>query len=174
MERILNMDDDNWNEKQNAIDELFEKVLEGIKSFPPKAFGAYDENDDQMSVVFAPLPDFATRVEAATEKYLKNVIKREKDEFAGKETLKHDPKPIFMDLIKAQKNNAMDEDYVPKLVYPLTNHVKHGAGRMVEEWQLASDTGTRHIMTREATREIAAAMTEADSSRLYIKGPKGA
>ena len=91
MERILNMDDDYWNEKQNAIDELFEKVLDGIKSVPPKAFGVYDGDDDQMSVVLARLTDFATRVEAATEKYLKNVIKREKDEFAGKETLNHDP-----------------------------------------------------------------------------------
>jgi small subunit ribosomal protein S29 len=174
MERILNMDNDNWDEKQNAIDELYEKVLEGIKSVPPKAFGVYAEEDDQMSVVLARLPDFAKRVEAAIEKYLKNVLQKEKDTCAGNEIQKNDPKPIFMDLLKAQNNNAVGEDGVPKLVYPLTNHKNHGPGRMVEEWQLAADIDTRRIMIREATRDVAAAMTEADSSRVYVKGPKGA
>lgn len=174
MERILNIDDEKWDEKQDAIDDLYEMVLEKITTVDPKAFGVYEDNDDQMSVVLARMPGFANRVEAAIERYLKDVVQKEKDAFDGKDSPKEEAKPIFMDLLKAQKNSDLDDEGVPKLVYPLTNHKNHNSGRMVEEWQLAANQDTRRIMIRESTKQIAAAMTENDSGKILVKGPKGA
>ena len=180
METILAIND--WNAKQDAIDDLFEQVHDAVKN-------GGEDKDDYLSVVLASQPTFAKLVEKALEDYLRKVVKDEKmsvgqteeESVPQEETIVADEEavPMFMDLMKA-KDSALDDDGVPKLVYPLKKHPHDGAGRMIEEWELSANQKTRRIMSRQCIREIARALDETQGedskqgSRVFVTGRKGA
>ncbi len=171
MEKILSMKD--WNEKQGAIDDLFEKVYDAVKN-------SDKDKEGYMSVVLGHQPDFAELVEKAMTEYLKKVVdderiafkksKTEDDDSSIEEEISdEDAVPVFMEL------GAAEEGVVPKILIPLKPHPKDGPGRMVEEWELSANQKTRRIMCRQSIREIAKALTEEQgSARVYVNGRKGA
>ena len=181
MERILSMTD--WDEKQNAIDDLFEHVHAAVKNS--------DSTDDYLSVVLGSQPTFPKLVERALEDYLRTVVGDEKMAFnqKDKDGEDNDEKvnvnsdkeavPIFMDLMEA-KGSSLDEAGVPKLIYPLKSHPHDGPGRMIEEWELSANEKTKRIMGRQCISDIARALNENDKedskegSRVFVTGRRGA
>lgn len=168
---ILEMKD--WDEKQAAIDELFEEVVDALKSD-----GIKDKDDDLIKVVIGSQPKFPQLVEKALEEYLQSVVRNEKQSVNGEQesgnTTSEVSTPIFMDFMKVP-GSSLDKDGVPKLLYPLKSHAKHGPGRMVEEWELAANEKTRRIMHRECISKIAKAMTDSTTgcARVVVTGNKG-
>lgn len=180
VEMIFAMND--WNEKQDAIDDLFEQVHDAVKK-------TSDDGNDYISVVLGSQPNFPKMVEQALEDYLGSVRSDEKaifdksqdgkDSKDEKDIVDSDSNPdesavpIFMDLIKAE-GSSLDSEGVPKLIYPLKKHRNDGAGRMLEEWELSANDKTRRIMIRQCTREIGRALNDSSSSRVFVTGIKGA
>lgn len=170
VQSILDMKD--WDEKQTAIDELFEEVVDALKSDSIK-----DKNGDLIKVVIGSQPKFPQMVEKALEEYLQSVVKNEKQSVSQEQESHNNAEivtPIFMDLMKVP-GSSLDKDGVPKLLYPLKPHAKHGPGRMIEEWELAANDKTRRIMHRECVREIAKAITDSNlgGARVIVTGTKG-
>lgn len=176
VEKILAMED--WDAKQEAIDDLFEQVQEELKK--PDSNG-----DDYISVVLGSQPNFPTLVEKALEQYLRKVVRDEKASFKddGGGTEELSPKeenadgdenavPMFMDLMKV-KDSGLDDKGVPTLLYPLSPHHRDGPGRMLEEWELAANQKTRRIMIRQCTRDIAKALDQLNGSRVFVTGRRG-
>lgn len=185
MEKILSLTD--WNEKQDAIDDLFEQVHEAVKKSDPK--------DDYLGMVLASQPTFPKLAEQALEEFLRKVAVDEKFEFekmteGGDKKNSEDkneddafgsePVPIFLDLMKVQ-GAKMDDGGVPELLRPLKPHPYDGTGRMIEEWELSANEKTRRIMGRECIREIAELLSRNEgedskegAARVYVKGRKGA
>jgi len=182
VERILNMVD--REEKQQAVDDLFDQVYEAIK---------HNENLD----VIMNMPQYPELVERALEHYLRSVVKNEKVSWdliqkkgnadGNKETKESesssfvvtqdkDALPVFMDLLKVE-GSTLDKDGVPTLVRPLKPHARDGPGRMIEEWDLAAHQDTRRIMMRSCMRAIARNLTENLeknlSSRIVVTGRRG-
>mmetsp|Transcript_122 Transcript_122/g.234 ORF Transcript_122/g.234 Transcript_122/m.234 type:complete len:735 (-) Transcript_122:220-2424(-) len=187
MEKILAME--NWVEKQDAIDDLFEHVSDAVKKPDTKS------DDDYMSVAIASMPNFPKLVERALEEYLRKVVKNEKlslksdvaeseastegegedrDELLLPSTSDGEAVPVFMDLLKAEGATVKQGSVVPKILNPLKAHHKDGPGRMVEEWELAANDRTRRIMCRESIREIASVLHQNEDSRVFVTGQKGA
>lgn len=184
VEKILAMKD--WNEKQDAIDDLFEQVHDGIKK-------RGDKGDDYISVVLGSQPTFPRMVEQALEKYLRTVVRDEKESFNivrdEKESSEENKDgndedaddsnpdksavPVFMDLMKS-KGASLDSEGVPKSIHPLKKHPNDGPGRMLEEWELSANVKTRRIMIRQCTRDIARVLNEGNGSRVFVTGRKGA
>jgi len=177
VEKIFAMSD--WNEKQDAIDDLFEQVHDALKK-------TSDDGDDYISVVLGSQPTFPKLVEHALEDYLRSVRSNEKATFEETKDQKENDDdddddshpeesgvPIFMDLMKAE-GSALDSEGVPKLIHPLKKHPNDGAGRMLEEWELSANEKTRRIMIRQCTREIGLTLNETNGSRVFVTGRKGA
>jgi len=172
VEKILATKD--WNEKQDAIDDLFEQVHDGIKK-------RGDGDDDYISVVLGSQPTFPRMVEQALEKYLRSVVRDEKESFDenkdGNDEDDSNPDesavPVFMDLMKS-KGASLDSEGVPKAINPLKKHPNDGVGRMLEEWELSANDKTRRIMIRQCTRDIARVLNEGNGSRVFVTGRKGA
>ncbi len=173
MDKILSMED--WNEKQEAIDDLFEKVYDAVKN-------SDKDKEGYVSVVLGHQPDFAELVEKAMTEYLKKVVddertafkksKTESDSEDTEEVSDEDAVPVFMELGATAEAG---EGVVPKILIPLRPHAKDGPGRMVEEWELSANQKTRRIMCRQSIREIAKALTEEQGgARVYVNGRKGA
>jgi hypothetical protein len=78
--------------------------------------------------------------------------------------------PIFMDLYN-EEDGA--EAIVPKILHPLKPHARDGPGRMVEEWELSAHKETKRILLRQCTRQIARALEDNTSSRVYVHGRNG-
>ena len=167
MERILSLED--WNAKQDAIDKLFEDVHDALKK---------SSGDDYVSVVLGNQKNFPILVEKALEQYLQKVVEDEKLSFEGKKAendgvdADESAVPIFMDLNQAE-GAVIDENGVPKSMYPIKSHKNDGPGRMLEEWELSANEKTKRIMIRQSTRDIAKELKKCDGSRVIVSGRQG-
>ena len=142
-----------WEEKQDAIDELFENTEFEIK-------------DEEQ--VLGKHPKFGNWVEKALEEYLEAVQKEDGDEPA-----EVDPDeaavPVFVDL----HDEDSEEESIPKIVFPISSHKENGAGRMLEEWELAAHETAKRVMLRQSTRQIAKTLHENTVSRVFVSGAQG-
>lgn len=201
VKEILAMED--WDEKQNAIDDLFEKIYTAVryenkpeelkKSQKNTSAGLLkgmsgEEYKEYVGVVLGSQPNFPKLVQSALENYLKNVVKEEKLKAESASSKSSDEEtttttttpnePIFMDILKAP-NSTVDDVDVPKLLAPIKPHANDGPGRMLEEWELSAKRDTKRIMCRECITDIAKSMVEtqgADSekgSRIFVTGREG-
>ena len=161
-----------WEEKQDAVDELFESVEEELRN-----------SDSGRMSVLAAQPKFGDWVEASLERYLKNVAAKAGEGESGGEDAESSPvedanaTPVFMDVLEKGEDGS---EGTPRLVRPLQSHHKEGTGRMVEEWDLAANKATKRIMVRQCVRDIAQILEEAGKEgsdnvprRVYVKGNAG-
>ena len=163
-----------WQEKQDAVDSLFESVEFQLR---------------EKEEVLSGHPLFSQWVESALETYLRGISKKEKElgssDSDGREgsscddgnqrshpSLEEDQvaSPVFMD---CYDNKDPSDQVVPQILAPLKPHPRDGPGRMVEEWELSAHDSTRRIMLRESTRKIARVLEESPSSRVFVSGRKG-
>lgn len=157
-----------WEEKQDAIDELFESVEFELKA-KEEVLGLH--------------PTFGLWVETAMEEYLKSLNPEDTDDAEEegepveevKDAEDKEALPIFMDLYDKSDIPEGDEvaPTVPRIVHPLMPHPKGGEGRMVEEWELAAHDETRRIMLRQCTRQIARIIEQNEAFRVYVDGKRG-
>ena len=179
---ILRMSD--WNEKQDAIDILFEQVEFTLRDSEP---------------ILGKQPQFGMWVEKALEAYLRSIQKKIRDESRGDASAKTsagttvvDPKPevslneevglkdelalpIFIDCYNAAIGDKEDNP-VPKILVPMKGSVplRPMIGRMVEEWELSAHKTTKRIMLRQSTRQIAQAIVKSESAtRILVHGTRG-
>jgi len=186
MKNVLSLT--NWDDKQDAIDDLFEEVHDAVRYGKDGKNNSIDEMSDDggyMSIVLGSQPDFPKLVERALEEYLRNVSKDEKNKSLSNQSeeisdAEKEAEPVFIDILKA-KDSKLDKDGVPKLLFPLKNHAKDGPGRMTEEWELAAKEDTKRIMCRQCITDIAEEMvktqgedSEIGGSRVFVSGRKGA
>lgn len=172
--RILNLP--SWQEKQDAVDELFESVEFELRDAEPVLQGH---------------PKFGLWVERALESYLKGIAKRDhgsrslSTDAPSSEAEVSEPAvasaypsseedqnsvPMFMD---CYSSDDADEQMVPNILTPLKPHHNMGPGRMVEEWELSAHSTTKRIMLRQSTREIARALQESECARVFVSGRRG-
>lgn len=146
-----------WQEKQDAVDELFESVEEQLRT---------------QEEILGLHPDFGKWVEKALEKYLTKVkygdVKVDADK-TETESRDADAEPIFMDCYNKDDGESM----VPSILLPLAPHPRDGPGRMVEEWELAAHKTTKRILMRQSTRKVAETLMQQESSRIFVCGRKG-
>lgn len=154
LDKILKLND--WERKQNAVDELFESIDEELR------------NQEEILGLH---PEFGKWVERALEKYLTKVKYGEvKDSTSNKEeVMDANAEPVFMDCYNPEEG----DNVVPSILSPLAPHPKDGPGRMVEEWQLAAHKSTKRIMIRSCTRKIAETLQKNDASRILVSGRRG-
>ncbi|KAL7468051.1 hypothetical protein ACHAXS_008274, partial [Conticribra weissflogii] len=203
--RILEMT--SWQEKQEKVDELFEGIEEKVREREPilgklPDFGDLVEKglEDVLEMVQTRMRgkgerqrEQAVRKGERAEEHIKaNNTKQElpdREQIVDVMDVHREPiVPIFMDLAAAAKQQRKtlaefftrsNEAGVPNLVYPLNIHHNEGAGRMVEEWELAANKETKRIMMREAMKDVAQKIVDAtDSSdkgaaRVMIVGKRG-
>lgn len=196
MEKILSLD--SWEEKQDAIDDLFESIHDDIR-YKENSNGDSEEEDahEYITTVLGSQGDFPELVQRALEEYLKVVVKNEKEQsnvLGGEHSKEEDSKegggkkasniaatdiiePIFMDIMKAE-GSTLNENDIPKLIQPIKPHPKDGSGRMLEEWELSAKEDTKRIMCRECISKIAQLVGEGEDpevgSRVYVTGRQGA
>ena len=179
-----------WEDKQDAIDELYESVEAQLK-----------EQED----IFGRNPNFGTWVETALEQYLRSVdaenqkgkqdTAKDMSDIGGKPIEGYgqvdenaadvsnaaeeedaavmddeNAEPIFMDLFDKEDGPGL---IVPKILHPLRPHAHDGPGRMVEEWELSAHKETKRILLRQCTRQIAQALNDNTTSRVYVHGRNG-
>lgn len=150
MRRIATSTTLTWDEKQDAVDELYETMPEKVRKVEP---------------VLGKQPDFEEKKKEDDKK--KEVAKKEEVEAVV---------PLFIDLLAAKNSNPSDDEEdnffygetddhgVPNLVYPLKSHGPDDTthvGRMTEEWDLAAHKKTKRILIRGATKEVAEALADA-------------
>jgi len=159
-----------WQDKQDAVDELFESVEFQLKD-QEKILGRH--------------PKFGDWVERALEDYLRSVKHESsatKESVTDKEaegdisnnfpSKEQDEKalPIFCDLYDKEGPDAV----VPKILHPLKPHAKDGPGRMIEEWEIIAHKETKRMMLRQSTRKIAQVLSDdSKPSRVYVTGKRG-
>lgn len=142
-----------WDEKQDAVDELFESLEVELK---------------EKEEILGKHPDFGDWVERSLQKYLSTFNKdgsQSKEESRAEEMA-----PLFMDCFSP---NDEPDQLVPSILSPLKPHPNDGPGRMVEEWELAANTKTKRILIREPTKTIAKVLEGNDASRIYVYGRRG-
>lgn len=150
-----------WEEKQNAVDELFESIEFTLK---------------KKELVLGCHPKFPMWVEQAIEEYLESVQRPEsEDDIVEKTQEERDEEalPIFMELFDRSDIEGDSAPTVPKILHPLQPHPKDGDGRMVEEWEISAHDEARRIMLRQSTREVARILCQNTSPRVYVNGAKG-
>ena len=150
-----------WEEKQDAVDELFESIEFTLK---------------KKEVVLGRHPLFPMWVEQALEEYLESVQKPDsEDDFMEKteDAMDEEALPIFMELFDPSDVEGGSTPAVPKILHPLQPHPKDGDGRMVEEWEISAHDEARRIMLRQSTRQIARVLCQNTSSRVYVHGDRG-
>ena len=155
VERIVKLK--SWQDKQDAVDELFESIEEQIK------------NEEEILGLH---PHFPSWIVKAVEAYLTKVQSGELKPStmkvdAGAKAV--DVDPIFIDCYDPTEPDEM----VPSILSPLKPHPRDGPGRMVEEWQLAAHKKTKRILVRAATRTIAKTLEEKEASRIFVHGRRG-
>ncbi|CAB9504420.1 Mitochondrial ribosomal death-associated protein 3 [Seminavis robusta] len=154
-----------WQEKQDAVDALFESVEHQLRV---------------KESILSGHPQFGRWVERALESYLKTFKKEtptelassdgaesadEKDEASDEKAV-----PVFMDCYSAKDP---EDQMVPSILMPLKPHPHDGPGRMVEEWELSAHSKSKRIMLRQSTRDIARALQESESARVLVTGRRG-
>jgi hypothetical protein len=166
----------NWEEKQDAVDALFEDIELELK---------------EKEEILGKHPKLGTWVERALEEYLRGVQKAQEDQqmnptsvtaetetkadAANTETFPTSEQdesavPVFLDCYSP---DDPEDQVVPSILSPLEPHQHGSAGRMVEEWELAAHKGSKRIMMRQCTRHIARALEESTQARIYVHGRKG-
>lgn len=150
IDRILKLS--TWEQKQEAVDELFETVEESLR------------NQEEILGLH---PQFGTWVSTSLEEYLTKVQSGELKN--GSNNSDGTAEPVFMDCFDS---NEPDE-IVPSILSPLKPHPREGPGRMVEEWQLAANKKTKRILVRASTKQIAETLEKNDVSRILVHGRKG-
>jgi len=150
IEGILNITD--MNDKQDAVDMLFENIEEELK---------------QKEKILGKHPQFSKWVERALETYLQSVKNAGSTQISGDDAT--DSKPVFMDCFDGSDGDSM----VPSILNPLKPHSQDGTGRMVEEWELSAHKKTKRILIRESAIAIAEALENNESSRIFVHGRKG-
>lgn len=161
---------ESWQEKQDAVDKLFEDVEFALK---------------EQEQILAKHPNFGEWVERALEEYLRNVKPKDDEEESKSEekdgsetvvdtntfpTTEEDAEalPVFVDLYDGT------DEVVPKILHPLKPHARDGPGRMVEEWELSAHNGTKRILLRQCTRQVARALdSDSNAVRVYVTGHRG-
>ncbi|KAG7368608.1 mitochondrial ribosomal death-associated protein 3 [Nitzschia inconspicua] len=149
VEAIMKLSD--WDQKQDAVDELFESVLEELKV-----------KED----ILGKHPEFPKWVERGLEDFLRQVNKGVDATQVGEETAV----PVFMDCYNAEEGESV---VVPKILNPLQPHKHEGPGRMVEEWEMAAHKKTKRILIRGCTQSIAKILESNTASRILVHGRKG-
>ena len=140
-----------WQDKQDAVDELFESVEEQLK------------NEEEILGLH---PHFPSWIVKAVEAYLTKVQSGDLKPSIAKES---EVEPVFMDCY----DQIEPDEMVPSILSPLKPHPREGPGRMVEEWQLAAHKKTKRILVRAATRTIAKTLEEKEASRIFVHGRRG-
>lgn len=146
-----------WEEKQDAVDELFESIEFSLKA---------------SEEILGRHPSFGLWAEKAIEEYLEKVQAQE-SENGEVELTEEQIVPIFMDLFDENDVEGDSIPAVPKIVHPLQPHPKHRHGRMVEEWEIAAHDRTKRIMLRHSTQQIARVLDQNEPFRVCIQGNKG-
>jgi len=162
-----------WEEKQDAVDELFESVEFQLK---------------EEEEVLGRQHNFGALVEKAVQDHLESLQKDETTQQSENDdaTQSSPPPPSsdeekevlppFMDLYNKKdipEGEAVGP-VVPKILHPLKpNERSHGVGRMVEEWELSAHDETKRIMLRESTQKIARIIDNNVSSRILLNGDTG-
>lgn len=149
VETIMSLSD--WDQKQDAVDELFERVQEELKV-----------KEDILGMH----PEFGKWVERGLEEYLRTVNKGTDAEGGENET----SVPVFMDCYDETDGNSV---VVPSILRPLQPHRHGGPGRMVEEWEMAAHKKTKRILIRDCTKSIASILEDEVASRIFVHGRKG-
>lgn len=166
-----------WQDKQDAVDELYESIEFELKEKEP---------------ILGNHPRFALWVERALEDYLRNVTSKDSAESSSSKavatsveeidtvensdafpTEQEDASalPIFCDLYQSEEG---PEVIVPNILYPLKTHAKDGPGRMAEEWELIAHKKTRRILLRQCTRSVARSLSDGSKpARVYMHGKRG-
>ena len=168
----------NWQEKQDAVDELFEslevqlKEKEEILGLHPK-FGHWVETAlEEFLRNYQKPKQKEAEAAAATEEASDGSKTPEKEEGLSISLDDVDAHPIFMDCYNPDDDNA-EETVVPEILHPLKPHPQDGPGRMVEEWEMSAHNTSKRILLRQCTRAIAQTLENNDSSRIYVHGRKG-
>jgi len=156
---------EDWDDKQDAVDELFEELESELRDREP---------------ILGKHPQFGYWVERALEECLRRRQQSSDEEKGSAVTAADTAAPLFVDLFNPAEDS--DEDHskaAPKIVHPLQSESsphKDSVGRMVEEWELAAHKRTKRIMLRQCTKRIAAAVLEGasgPSSRILVSGRQG-
>lgn len=158
-----------WDEKQDAIDALFEELEFQLREMEP---------------ILKVHPNFGTWVERALEEYLVSIRSNKTDALSKEINEDETAVPVFMDLFQEGDDSASSDAesasaVIPKILHPLQGN-KSGEGNMIEEWELAADKTTKRIMLRHCTRSIARALTRQDDNggatppcRIVVSGRQG-
>lgn len=155
----------NWEDKQDAVDELFENIEFELK---------------EQEEILGKHPKFGKWVERGLEEFLRRAQKvQDEENDTSKEatstafpTAQQDESavPVFMDCFNPEDP---EDQVVPSILSPLEPHLRGSPGRMVEEWELAARKGSKRIMLRHSTRQIARALEESTQARIYVHGQVG-
>jgi len=151
-----------WEEKQDAVDELFEEIEFELKA-----------KDD----ILGKHPNFGTWVERALEEYLRSIQPgkdKTLDDAEKDAPNDSDAEPVFMDCFGQSDN---EDDVTPKILSPLRPKERGDTvGNMLEEWELAAHKSTRRIMLRQSSRAIARLLVEEgdhSATRILVSGTRG-
>lgn len=154
IEKIMALSD--WDDKQDAIDELFEAAHEELKA---------------KEEILGRHPHFGKWVERGLEDYLRSVnANGTTSSDSWDQPLGESSKPWFMDCYDADDG---EKSVVPSILAPLQPHPNNGPGRMVEEWELSAHKKTKRILLRDATKSIARILNDNEASRIFVHGRRG-
>jgi hypothetical protein len=165
-----------WEDKQDAVDELFERVEFSLR---------------EKEEILGKHPLFSSWVEKALEQYLQRVQRSQeidhndaehKDSTTenttsmDKDALPNAEQdsaalPVFLDCFSESDSEAENS---PKILHPLKLFERgQNLGRMIEEWDLAAHKTSKRIMIRQCTRQIAQALEGPVAPRVFVHGQKG-
>jgi Mitochondrial ribosomal death-associated protein 3 len=182
IDRIRSLD--TWDEKQYAIDELYETVEQQLRA-----------GEDVLSLH----PSFSSWVERAIEEHLRQIQKQPDSGEKGSDLGSVDANPDNNDTAKLEIPTTsraqfvspeedesalpmfMDcfdpsdpsDQIVPSILHPLVVADKttlthtpriNIAGKMAEEWELAAHKSTKRIMLRQCTRTVSQIVYQAIAS----------
>uniref|UniRef100_A0A7S4N195 Small ribosomal subunit protein mS29 n=1 Tax=Odontella aurita TaxID=265563 RepID=A0A7S4N195_9STRA len=208
IESILAMED--WAEKQDAVDELHEEVeaavrkREEIWAAQPR-FGNWIEREMEaylLDVAREEREKFEAAAAATSGEGDDDAEQGDDGDSEGDgdapppslPTPEEDASsvPKFLNLLPSgSRPKSWETDgegrivrttdtIVPDILHPLSLHHRGKGGRLVEEWELSAHPGCRHVMMRQATRDVARMLWEADNrtegervARIMLTGKKG-
>ena len=173
-----------WQEKQDAVDELFESIEFQLRESEPilnghPQFGSWVEQalESYLKGIKGGTEDGKKSAESSTDETESTVEQSPSEEadFTGADaypSLAEDEQalPMFMD---CYSSDDPEDQMVPTILNPLKPHPHDGPGRMVEEWELSAHSTSKRILLRQSTRKIARALLESSSARVFVTGRRG-
>lgn len=145
---------DSWDEKQDAVDDLFERIEEELK---------------RKEEILGKHPKFGTWVEEGLEAYLRQLqlVPKENEDKPEEESF-----PVFMDCFQSELDSESVAE--PKILHPLKPHeTGQNLGRMIEEWELAAHDTSKRIMLRDCTKRISQELIGSTPCRVLVDGVRG-